>query len=71
MLGIAIANDWVEQIEEVKLEVKNHFEARFLESDYRRPTLSGVMFNQMSSEERWSLEAHLSLDELKKVKLVL
>lgn len=36
-----VASGWVEEVEEVKAEVKNHFENIFAGSDMVHPTLEG------------------------------
>lgn len=51
LLGISLSDVWVDQLDKVKLAVKNHFEERFHESNFRRPTLSDVLFNKLSEKK--------------------
>lgn len=47
VMGILTSRGWVEHVEEVKEEVFHHFDSRFQESNYRRPSLAGISFEQL------------------------
>ncbi|KAI5429193.1 hypothetical protein KIW84_033981 [Lathyrus oleraceus] len=64
LLGISTSSGWIDNVEKVKLEVVKHFEARFIETNGRRPSLSGLVFKQLSGEENFLLEASFSLEEI-------
>lgn len=67
LLGIESGNHWVDHVEDVKIEVNNHFKARFPEVDYSTPILSRVLSNHVSNEDKVSLKIPFSLDDLKEV----
>lgn len=51
LLKILVDGHWVEDVEGVKKGVKEHFEEKFKEENFNRPTLNGVQFNQISIRE--------------------
>ncbi|CAL5200696.1 unnamed protein product [Lathyrus oleraceus] len=67
LLGINTVNDWLDKMDDVKREVKNHFEARFQESGYKRPSLVGSSFKCLDDMERDLLEGPFSMEDLKEV----
>jgi len=65
IVSINTSRGRVEQVEELKKEVKNHFEERFQETNFNRPVLDGVEFKQLSEEEKMELEEPFSEEEVK------
>lgn len=56
---------WVEGVDKVRLEVKNYFQALYSDALWERPTLDGINFKCLSSEDNSFLAAPFSLDEIK------
>ncbi|XP_058757340.1 uncharacterized protein LOC131630577 [Vicia villosa] len=57
----------IEEVEEVKRGVKDHFEKRFRKSVNPRPSLTGVEFNKLSEAERLQLDEEFTREEIKEV----
>ncbi|XP_058741554.1 uncharacterized protein LOC131613931 [Vicia villosa] len=55
----------IDKVEEVKEEVRRHFNSKFKEDSFSRPVLENVFFNSLSMEESASLESPLSEEEIK------
>lgn len=63
-----ISNDGlVDNVFNVKMEVKRHFEERFQEYVARRPSLSGIPFQTLEEGDRFLLEESFRLEDLKSV----
>lgn len=71
ILGLNNANGIVGQVEEVKAELKNHFEQRFKECNFSMLKLKGVQFNSLSRKEITLLEDSLLYEEIKQVILLI
>lgn len=54
-------------MDEIKVEVKNHFHNCFLESEECRPVLDGIHFSQISDLDNAESIAPCSLEEIKEV----
>ncbi|XP_058744347.1 uncharacterized protein LOC131616936 [Vicia villosa] len=54
--NISTSGGLVESVKEVKEAVKTHFEEKFKEEIYDRPTLDGIFLSSLSLEERSGLE---------------
>lgn len=55
----------INKVQEVRKEVKCHFEEYFLEPNPRRLVIDGVDFQRLSSEDRLSLEVPFSEEEVR------
>lgn len=60
---VALNSIWsfLNQVDDIKLEVFSHFHHRFLEPEVRRPTLHGVNFKRLSESDISMLEEPLSM----------
>ncbi|XP_058765404.1 uncharacterized protein LOC131638877 [Vicia villosa] len=67
ILGLETSRGRVEEVEDIKLEVKSHFVDRFLEPVSNRSVLDGVLFNSLSEEDNLILEAPFSIKEVKRL----
>lgn len=65
LYGMEISGVWLEEAQEVKEGVKQHFETLFSESHWSRPTLDGIDFNQISAEDNIMLTANFEESEIK------
>lgn len=65
ILGISLDSGWFDNVDEVKREIKSHFESRFQESDYRRLSLRGTFFHSLNNMDGSLLEEPFSLEEIK------
>lgn len=63
--ALRVGSSWVDGVDEVKDEIKCHFERIFSEVTYSRPKLDGVLFNMISAEDNAFLTAPFSLEEIK------
>ncbi|GKU86994.1 hypothetical protein SLEP1_g1457 [Rubroshorea leprosula] len=66
IVGIKVGDNYLEQVNEIKGGVANHFENLFKEDKWQRPHLDGIPFKKISSEDNRSLVAPFSEDEVKK-----
>lgn len=55
------------QVDDIKLEILNHFSHKFNESKLHRPTLQWVNFNRLTESDIGMLEEHFSMEEVKEV----
>lgn len=67
LLKVRVDDQWIDDVQGVKVAVKNHFELGFREEVFKRPTLEGVCFKQVSLEENKMLVAPFTVDEIKEV----
>lgn len=65
IVGVISNAGIIDKVEEVRKEVKCHFEEFFLEPNPRRPVIDGVDFQRLSSEDRLSLEVPFSEEEVR------
>ncbi|KAI5429587.1 hypothetical protein KIW84_034243 [Lathyrus oleraceus] len=65
VLEIYSVNGWVEKVDDVKREVKSHFEAIFQDLVYRIPSLDGFVFHSLNDVDRILLESPFSMEDLK------
>jgi hypothetical protein len=56
---------WIEGVEEIKNEAKDHFSKHFTEEWMSRPFLQGIEFNSLSAEENESLLAPFDEEEVR------
>jgi exonuclease III len=56
---------WIEGVEEIKNEAKDHFSKHFTEEWTSRPFLQGIEFNSLSAEENESLLAPFDEEEVR------
>lgn len=62
-----VGDPWLDEVEEIKEEVRNHFENLFQEEYFNRPTLDGINFKRMTSNESDFLSFPFSLEEVEEV----
>ncbi|XP_058746296.1 uncharacterized protein LOC131619189 [Vicia villosa] len=55
----------MEKVEDVKEEVRRHFNSKFKEDNFSRPILENASFNSLSMEESASLESPFNKEEIK------
>lgn len=65
--GMWVSGIWVEDPVLVKEGISNHFENVFKQHNWVRPTLDGIPFKQLSSDDIGSLTADFSREEIKLV----
>jgi hypothetical protein len=58
-------NDWIEGVDAVKKEAKDHFSKHFLEDWKSRPFLQGLNFNSLSAEDNDLLLAPFAEEEVR------
>nr|KYP51174.1 LINE-1 reverse transcriptase isogeny [Cajanus cajan] len=63
--GLHIEGEWCEEPNKVKDEVKNFFSRRFSEKKWVRPSLDGVLFQQITREDNLMLVAKFDEEEVK------
>ncbi|XP_058742324.1 uncharacterized protein LOC131614788 [Vicia villosa] len=63
--SITTSSSIIDKVEEVKEEVRCHFDRKFKEDNISIPVLDNVLINYLSSEESASLELPLSEEEIK------
>lgn len=61
--ALRVGSSWVDGVDEVKDEIKCHFERIFSEVTYSRPNLDGVFFNMISADDNAFLTEPFSLEE--------
>ncbi|GKV32990.1 hypothetical protein SLEP1_g41549 [Rubroshorea leprosula] len=66
IVGIQVGDNYMEQVNEIKEGVANHFENLFKEDKWQRPHLDGIPFKKISTEDNRSLVALFSEDEVKR-----
>eukprot|EP00256_Glycine_max_P032671 XP_006577560.1 uncharacterized protein LOC102665607 [Glycine max] len=67
ILSLQVEGRCVEQVGEVKMEVRRFFEEGFKEASFSRPVLGGIEFQTLGSEENSFLVAPFSEEEIKDV----
>lgn len=67
LVGLDLAMGRISEVKDVKMEVKNHFEKLFKESNFYRPLLEGVDFKRLTSSDRYFLEFPFQVEEIKEV----
>lgn len=65
LLALRKGDLWVEDVEEIKSEVKCHFQNFFLEHNDHRSVLDGVHFPQISEDDNDVLTAPFRMEEVK------
>lgn len=65
MVALKVGEEWVEDVEGVKVEVKRHFEQLFSESYLSRPVLDGISFPHISENDSVGLTVPLTADEIR------
>lgn len=65
LLTLRKGDQWVEGVDEIKNEVKCHFQNFFLEHNESRPVLDGVHFSQISEDDNVVLIAPFTMEEIK------
>ncbi|CAL0333597.1 unnamed protein product [Lupinus luteus] len=65
ILGLTIDGEWVDDPSRVKDHIRLFFEARFSEAHWNRPSLNGILFNQISAEDNQLLVARFEEKEIK------
>lgn len=67
MVALKKGDLWVEGVDEFKIEVKNHFQNFFLESDNRRTILDNIQFAQILVSDNANLKCPFTMEEIKEV----
>ena len=62
---LQVDDGWVEEVDEVKRVIKNHFEEFFKEEEFSRPTLNSVEFSQIDWEDNEYLTKPFTREEIK------
>lgn len=65
LLALRKGDLWVEDVEEIKSEIKCHFQNFFLEHNDHRSVLDGVHFPQISEDDNDVLRAPFRMEEVK------
>ncbi|MCH80366.1 LINE-1 reverse transcriptase like, partial [Trifolium medium] len=60
-------DEWIQGVDNIKMEVKNHFEGNFTEEWDNRPFLHGIGFNELSEEDNYFLLQRFTKEEIKEV----
>lgn len=55
MVALRVGEEWVDEVDGMKAEVKRHFEELFSESELNRPVLDGISFLQISDGDNAGL----------------
>ncbi|XP_058733639.1 uncharacterized protein LOC131605282 [Vicia villosa] len=67
IVSIQTSQGVVEGVDEIKSEVKKHYEERFKRMDRPRPSLRGMEFNRLSKEDIALLEEEFTREEIKEI----
>lgn len=65
IVAIQARDSWVEGVDSIKNEVKNHFKALYAAQNRPRPLLEGISFKSLSHDENTWLCAPFTTDEIK------
>ncbi|PNX81845.1 cysteine-rich receptor-like protein kinase [Trifolium pratense] len=67
LVMIRKGDNWIQGVENVKLEVKNYFTRNFTEDWHNRPFVNGINFNELSTEDNVLLLQPFSEEEVREV----
>ncbi|GAU30313.1 hypothetical protein TSUD_211700 [Trifolium subterraneum] len=67
ILALSVGDKWVEGVTEVRSEIVNYFSTHFSETTEDHPTLDGIVFQGLSSQEVGGLTTSFSEVEIKDV----
>lgn len=64
MATLLVDDHWLEEVDDIKLEIKNYFSKLFTKEKWRKPLLDGVVFPMLSEAEGSELSQPFSMEEL-------
>lgn len=68
-MAFKVDNFWMEEVKQIKNEVKKHLSNLYKEEEWERPLLDGVNFKNLNEEQKTDLVKRFSQEELEEVVL--
>ncbi|MCI01289.1 cysteine-rich receptor-like protein kinase, partial [Trifolium medium] len=70
ILALRVGDRWVESVPEVRAAIVDYFNAHFLERAINRPTLDGIVFQELSPDDVTVLSQAFCIEEIQEGEVV-